>query len=86
MITLRAALLYEMLRDHTFWKQYPLGKPRCDLGIPELVAGIFGTKSWMAELGRKGGQATSSAKSAAARKNGKKGGRPRKDSSLSSKG
>lgn len=57
-----------------------------DFSIPELVAGIFGTKSWMAELGRKGGQATSSAKSAAARKNGKKGGRPRKDSTLSSKG
>lgn len=36
-----------------------------DFGIPELIAGIFGTKSWMAELGRKGGEATSSAKSAA---------------------
>jgi hypothetical protein len=34
-----------------------------DFGIPELVAGIFGTKSWMAELGRKGGQAISSSKS-----------------------
>lgn len=50
-----------------------------DFGIPELLAGIFGTKSWMAELGRKGGQVTSSAKSAAARKNGKKGGRPKKN-------
>ncbi|SKB12218.1 conserved hypothetical protein [Planktothrix sp. PCC 11201] len=49
-----------------------------DFGIPELVMGIFGTKSWMAELGRKGGQATSKAKSEAARKNGKKGGRPKK--------
>lgn len=56
-----------------------------DLSIPELVAGIFGTKSWMTELGRKGGQATSSAKSAAARKNGKKGGRPRKNNTLASK-
>ncbi len=56
-----------------------------DLSIPELVAGIFGTKSWMAELGRKGGQATSSAKSAAARKNGKKGGRPRKNNTPASK-
>ena len=55
-----------------------------DFGIPELVAGIFGTKSWMAELGRKGGEATSSAKSAAARKNGKKGGRPKKNISLNS--
>lgn len=49
-----------------------------DFGIPELVKGIFGTKSWMAELGRKGGQSTSKAKSEAARKNGKKGGRPKK--------
>ncbi|AFZ20679.1 DUF2442 domain-containing protein [Allocoleopsis franciscana] len=56
-----------------------------DFSIPELVAGIFGTKSWMAELGRKGGQATSSTKSAAARKNGKKGGRPRKNNTLASK-
>lgn len=50
-----------------------------DFGVPELLAGIFGTESWMAELGRKGGQVTSSAKSAAARKNGKKGGRPKKN-------
>ncbi len=42
-----------------------------DFGIPELVRGIFSSKSWMAELGRKGGQATSKAKSEAARKNGK---------------
>lgn len=49
-----------------------------DFGIPELVRGIFGSKSWMAELGRKGGQATSKAKSEVARKNGKKGGRPKK--------
>lgn len=55
-----------------------------DFGIPELIAGIFGTKSWMAELGRKGGKATSSSKSAAARKNGKKGGRPKKNISLNS--
>ncbi len=50
-----------------------------DFGIPELLAGIFGTKSWMAELGRKGGQVTSTAKSVAARENGKKGGRPKKN-------
>ncbi|MBD1886493.1 DUF2442 domain-containing protein [Microcoleus sp. FACHB-45] len=55
-----------------------------DFGIPELVAGIFGTKSWMAELGRKGGQAISTSKSAAARKNGKKGGRPKKNISVNS--
>jgi hypothetical protein len=55
-----------------------------DFGIPELVAGIFGTKSWMAELGRKGGRIISSAKSAAAQKNGKKGGRPKKNTALNS--
>jgi Protein of unknown function (DUF2442) len=55
-----------------------------DFGIPELIAGIFGTKSWMAELGRKGGKATSTSKSAAARQNGKKGGRPKKNIALNS--
>lgn len=55
-----------------------------DFSVPELVAGIFGTKSWMAELGRKGGQVTSSAKASAARKNGQKGGRPRKNAALTS--
>jgi hypothetical protein len=49
-----------------------------DLSVPGLVAGIFGTRAWMAELGRKGGQATSEAKAAASRANGRKGGRPRK--------
>ena len=24
-----------------------------DLGVPELVAGLFGSKAWMSELGRK---------------------------------
>ncbi|WP_017326646.1 DUF2442 domain-containing protein [Synechococcus sp. PCC 7336] len=42
-----------------------------DLGVPELMAGIFGTKRWMSELGRKGGQVISEAKATAARENGK---------------
>ena len=46
-----------------------------DLSIPGLLAGIFGTKAYMA---RRAGQATSPAKAAAARANGAKGGRPRK--------
>jgi hypothetical protein len=46
-----------------------------DLSIPGLLAGIFGTRSHMARLA---GQATSPAKAAAARKNGRKGGRPYK--------
>jgi hypothetical protein len=43
-----------------------------------LLEGVFGTKQWMAELGRRGGSVTSTAKKRAARANGKKGGRPRK--------
>lgn len=46
-----------------------------DLSLPGLMAGIFGTKSFMA---RRAGQATSAAKAAASRANGAKGGRPRK--------
>jgi hypothetical protein len=46
-----------------------------DLSVPGLLAGIFGTKSYMAGLA---GKASSPAKSAAARRNGAKGGRPRK--------
>lgn len=46
-----------------------------DLSIPGLLAGLFGTRSYMA---RRAGQATSPAKVAAARTNGAKGGRPRK--------
>jgi hypothetical protein len=50
-----------------------------DLYVPALVSGIFGTRGWMAkELARRAGQAKSPAKSAAARENGRKGGRPRK--------
>ena len=46
-----------------------------DHALPALVAGIFGTKRYMAQLA---GRATSPAKAAAARANGAKGGRPRK--------
>jgi hypothetical protein len=35
-------------------------------------------RMWLAAIGRKGGSATSEAKAQAARKNGRKGGRPRK--------
>ena len=49
-----------------------------DFNIAGLVAGIFGTKAWMSQLGRKGGQSTSSAKAESSRNNGKKGGRPKK--------
>lgn len=46
-----------------------------DFSLPGLMAGVLGTKAYMA---RRAGQATSPAKAAAARANGAKGGRPRK--------
>jgi hypothetical protein len=50
-----------------------------DLSVAGLVAGIFGSERWMArQLGRRGGSRSTAAKAAAARENGKKGGRPRK--------
>lgn len=47
-----------------------------DFSLAGLIAGMLGTQAWMAELGRQGGRATSATKAAAARANGKKGGRP----------
>lgn len=49
-----------------------------DLAVSSLVAGIFGSKRWMAELGRQGGRVKSERKAATARANGAKGGRPKK--------
>jgi hypothetical protein len=46
-----------------------------DFTVPGLLAGIFGTGAYMA---RRAGRATSPAKAEAARRNGSKGGRPRK--------
>lgn len=39
-----------------------------DLYLPALMEGIFGTREWMAERGRKGGQAATKAKKAAAQR------------------
>ena len=47
-----------------------------DHDVSGLLAGIFGTKKWMATIGRKGGRSRSKAKRTAARRNGKSGGRP----------
>jgi len=50
-----------------------------DLYVPALLRGVFGSRNWMARhLGAAGGRARSDAKAAAARENGRKGGRPRK--------
>ena len=50
-----------------------------DLNVPALVAGVFGTRVWMAkEWARMAGRSKTSVKAAASRMNGAKGGRPRK--------
>ena len=53
-----------------------------DLYVPALLQGIFGSRSWMAShMGAVGGKSRSSAKTTAARENGRKGGRPRRTAS-----
>ena len=50
-----------------------------DLYVPALLQGVFGSRSWMAShMGAAGGKSRSSAKTAASRENGRKGGRPRR--------
>jgi Protein of unknown function (DUF2442) len=50
-----------------------------DLYLPALLEGFLGSKRWMAaEMGKIGGKASTEAKTAAARQNGKLGGRPKK--------
>ena len=50
-----------------------------DVHLPGLLTGQFGSRRWIAaQLGQRGGSARSAAKAAAARANGKLGGRPRK--------
>lgn len=47
--------------------------------VPGLLEGVFGTRRWMSEIGRRGGLARSKAKAKSSRLNGRKGGRPRKN-------
>jgi hypothetical protein len=54
-----------------------------DLYLPALLEGFLGSRKWMAaEMGKRGGKATTEAKAAAARENGRLGGRPRKPKEL----
>jgi nucleoid DNA-binding protein len=47
--------------------------------VPGIVKGLRGTAAWMKAIGKKGGQAKSENKRQAARVNGRRGGRPRKE-------
>jgi hypothetical protein len=49
-----------------------------DVYVPGLVERAFGTRLFAASTGRRGGRRQSKAKAAAAKANGAKGGRPRK--------
>jgi hypothetical protein len=49
-----------------------------DLTVEGLLAGLFGSRSWMRQHASKAGRVKSSAKAQAAKANGAKGGRPRK--------
>lgn len=50
-----------------------------DLYLPALLEGFLGSRRWMAaEMGKRGGKAVTESKAAAARENGRLGGRPRK--------
>lgn len=71
----------ELARIEIMGIGYGLHWPALDANftVPGLLMGVFGTRAWMAsELARRAGQATSKAKAAAARANGRKGGRPRR--------
>jgi hypothetical protein len=50
-----------------------------DLYVPALLRGVYGTRRWMAQIGRNGGLAKSPAKKKAARANGSLGGRPKRE-------
>ena len=54
-----------------------------DLYLPALLEGFLGSRRWMASaMGKVGGQAVTAEKTAAARANGRLGGRPRKPRSV----
>src|SRR5260370_209474 len=65
------------ISPHGFGLHWP--KLDADLYVPAILEGVLGSARWMAaRLGQRGGQVRSKAKTVAARKNGRLGGRPRK--------
>jgi hypothetical protein len=54
-----------------------------DIYLPALLEGFLGSRNWIASrLGAEGGKSKSSAKAAAAKRNGQRGGRPRKGTTI----
>ena len=57
-----------------------------DLYLPSLLEGVFGSERWLASrMGMRGGSSNSTAKKLAARENGKKGGRPKKQEAIAAR-
>ncbi len=86
---LSGATSKELARIEVRGRGFNLHWPKLDvdLYVPALVSGVFGTKDWMVKaLARHAGRSTSPAKAAAARANGAKGGRPRKNATRSESG
>jgi hypothetical protein len=52
-----------------------------DLYVPALLQNVYGTRRWMAALGRRGGMVKSPEKRKSSKVNGLKGGRPRRKAS-----
>jgi Protein of unknown function (DUF2442) len=50
--------------------------------LPSLLRHVYGTKRWMAEIGRTGGLARTALKRRASRANGLKGGRPKRNAQI----
>jgi hypothetical protein len=54
-----------------------------DIYLPALLDGFLGSRKWIASrLGAEGGKARSAAKTSAAKRNGRRGGRPRKSNTI----
>jgi len=69
----------KMIEVESFGLGIHFPKLDADLYVPALLQGVLGSKRWLAaQLGSAGGRARSVAKAAAARENGKRGGRPRR--------
>jgi hypothetical protein len=68
-----AAVVLRSRRASVHWEDLGV-----DFSVAGLLAGVFGTRAWMTEVGRRGGRAISEAKATAARANGAKGRRPKK--------